>query len=216
MNLVQTRDLTQPGWYPDIRNAAMSHYWSGTAWIARRVWTGTHWIDSTLPPPIAPAVPTATPKPESMGRKIANRAYLTLGGVAVAAIGCMMPWATQNYGFVTTTIDGTSTGGGQIDLVLALVVAGLSVLFFTGRTGVKSIVFSLVLAVLMVVICVANMVSVANVIDKEHAAAGRALIETGTATRLGAGILIVFAGGLIVVVGLVLSLFGARGARSTR
>jgi hypothetical protein len=215
MDCAQTPDMTKRGWYSDTRDAAVRHYWSGTAWTARRVWTGTHWIDSAAPRPAAVVMPSATAKPASVARKLANRAFLTIGSAGLAAIGCMLPWATQNYGYVSQTINGTSAGGGQVDLVLALVIAGLGVLFLIGRTGMKTNVLSLVLATLLVVICVANMADISNVIDKEHAAGGNVLAETGAGTQFGAGIAIVFVSGLFAILGLLLMQFGARAARST-
>jgi hypothetical protein len=214
MDSLRTDDMIKSGWYPDARDAAVSHYWSGTAWTARRVWTGSEWIDPAAPRPETAVVATPTPAP--IARRLANRAFVTIGGAGVAAIGCALPWASVDYGLGTQAINGTQVGGGQIDLVLALLIAGLGVLFLTGRTGAKANLGSLVLAALLVVICVANMVDISNLIDKERAAGGDALFDTGASIQFGSGVVIVLLGGLVAVVGLLLTTFGARAARSDR
>jgi Na+/H+ antiporter NhaC len=214
MDSVRTLGMSEPGWYPDTRDAAVTHYWSGTAWTERRVWTGTQWIDPAAPRPETAVVHGAIPASAPIGRKLANRAYVTVGGASVAAIGCALPWASVDYGLGSQSINGTQAGGGQIDLVLALVIAGLGVLFLTGRTGFKTNVLSLVLAALVVVICVANMVDIVNLIDKEQAAAGDALTDTGTSTQLGSGIVIVLVSGLTAVVGLLSTLVRTRRVRT--
>jgi hypothetical protein len=66
MNDIRTPDMSRPGWYPDTPDATVSHYWDGSAWTARRVWTGnqhvyTRGLNSSEPLAAALAPTTGTP-----------------------------------------------------------------------------------------------------------------------------------------------------------
>jgi hypothetical protein len=151
----------------------------------------------------------ATPVRNRISGKAANRTFLTLAGTGLVVIGCLLPWATQNNGFTTQTIGGTSAGGGDVDLVLALVIGSLAGLFLAGRTGFKTNMTALLLAALVVVVCIANMANISRLINQEKITTD-ALPGSSPGTSLGIGLVIVLVGGCLAVVGSILTIAAAR------
>jgi hypothetical protein len=217
-----------PGWHPDPNNAGRALFWTGTTWAGERVWNGTAWVDPGQPayrpampppagswpapsgsipsaPPVAAAV-TRTPVP----RRLRNRAWLAIGGGALMVIGSILPWATQNYIVTTTTVNGTSVGGGQFSIVLALVIAAFAGLTLNGVIGAKkSGIVILLLGILAIAICIGNMSDISGVIDQEKSQSA-GLISTGAGTKFGAGLLVLLIADIVVIISGLLTLFSRR------
>jgi hypothetical protein len=127
---------------------------------------------------------------------------MTLIGAGLVVVGCLMPWASA-FGFAT--VSGTSTGGGDVDIVLGLIVATLGVLGMTGRIGTKGTITNFWLSALVVVIAIANIASLSNLIN-----------ETGgdsSGITVGIGLIIVLIGGCLASVGTLLTWLDARKMR---
>ena len=168
---------------------------------------------ATMPPTTyVPGYPVAAgygvPPRAAMSKKVSNRAILAIVGGAIAALGCLLPWATASVLGSDISVKGTSAAGGQFDLVLGLVVALLGGLFLAGRTGIKTNILSLVLAALLVVVCIANMVDISNFIDKQKSTTDE--YGLGFSVHVGFGIVLVLIGGCIAFVALVLIIAGGR------
>jgi len=217
------------GWYPDPADPRVSRFWTGAQWAGERFWDGSGWVDrAPLGPTPWPASGTSgyqpgggtpgavnqwggvvgpTPRP-ALSPRIRNRVFATLIGAACIVIGALLPWASQNNGFATSTIDGTSAGGGQISIVIGLIIGVLAALFLAGTIGRRSTVGTLVLGALVVVIAVANLANLEDIIKKEADVPG--LSGTGAGTQAGAGLLVLLVGSSVVVVASIMTLWATR------
>jgi hypothetical protein len=144
--------------------------------------------------------------------RVRTRLIIIIAGAILMIIGCVLPWAQQDYGITTVTVQGTSAGGGQVSLVIGLGILALSALFLAGIVGKWANILSLILGVLALSICVANMANVSDVIDQEKQDVP-SLTDAGAGTSFGAGLLILLVGCVVVIVASVLAIFAAR-ARS--
>jgi hypothetical protein len=159
-------------------------------------------------PAFGPSAAIGAPKPP-VPRRLRNLALLILGGTGLMVIGSMLPWASQDYVITTTTVHGTSVGGGEFSIVLALVIAALTGLALSRIVGPrKTGIWVLILGVLAISICIANMANVSDVIDQEKSSGITA--ATGAGTKLGAGLLVLLVGDLIVIAGAIMIVLSAR------
>lgn len=140
-------------------------------------WDGAQWQPIAVPPPAVAVMNVRTRQ-------------VLLGGAAATALGSLLPWATGPFGI---SFSGTS-GDGVITLIVAVVVAGLS-LAFRRRLVIA-------LAVL------AGLVAMATAVyDTAH-------ISTTEFAGVGYGLVVTDVGALAMVVGTVLAYRDRRTART--
>jgi Protein of unknown function (DUF2510) len=219
---------------------AGERFWNGVAWIDPAPPANPLPVSALTYPAAAssatyaPAPPTVTypapgqwapappahmggPLPALSGRIVAtgalrSRLLLILAGAAVVIIGSLLPWATQNDGITTTTIDGSSAGGGQVLIVIGLALAVLVGLYLAGIIGKRTNVAVLILGVLAIAICIANMSNISHVMGQEKTESAD-LVQSGGGTKYGVGLIVVLVGCVLVIVGSVMVWRAARARR---
>lgn len=212
---------SSPGWFSDPGNPQVSRYWTGAQWAGERIWNGAAWIDSrppALPPQPVYAGPGAAPFTATATRTpaigpVRNRLLLTVAGAVLVVIGSVLPWATQNNGITTTTINGSSVGGGQFLIIVGLAIAVLAGLYLSGVIGKRSCIASLVLGALAITICFANMANISDVMDKEKANDPTFQLNGG-GTHSGIGLFVVLIGCVLVLVATIMTMRSARVRRA--
>jgi hypothetical protein len=177
-------------------------------------------VGDSAAPPVPPVVATTTaaivttPNDAAtrspLPGRVKNWVLLTLGGAGLMIFGCLLPWASQNNGLTTQTVSGISAGGGQVSIVLGIIIAVLAALFWTGKVGKKNAIATLVLGALGTAISVANMANVSDVINQEKRQTGG--LVSGVGTKMGAGLLLLLVGCVVVVVGSIMTLIRGRSA----
>jgi hypothetical protein len=201
---------TVAGWYPDSTGGHEFRYWDGGAWTSHVSDGG---VVTDAPLMAAPAATVGVPLgvqqvgvPSTTADQLKTRLIFVLVGAGAILIGALLPWANQNNGFTTVSIDGTETGGGGISIVVALVVAAIAGLTMSRGFGRGSMIATLVLGCLEVVLVVANLADLGQIADEE-AELG---LPPGVGTTAGMGIIIALLGGAIVVIASILAIRTAQ------
>jgi hypothetical protein len=124
-------------------------------------------------------------------------------------VGVLLPYATQNNGITTNTIHGTDRSGGEVTIVIALMIAVLAGLFINGIIGRRSAIATLLLGGIALAICIGNMSNISGVMDQEKSESAD-LINAGVGTQFGAGLFVVLVGCSLVLIGSIMTFASAR------
>lgn len=204
-------EVVGAGWYPDSTSGHEFRYWDGQVWTNQ---VSDNGVVSEFSPAVAPAQngsaafdggQPAAGSPTTSS-KLRSRLTFVLVGAGAILLGALLPWASQNNGFTTTTISGTSTGGGGISIFLALVIAAIAGMTLSRGFGRGSVIATLLLGCLELVVVIGNFADLANTMDEELQQG----LPEGTGTSPGAGLVIALIGAGIVVVASLLALRAAK------
>ncbi len=199
--------MTNAGWYPDPADERVMRYWDGSEWKGQRV------LNVPAPTSPAPVAPTTEVSPTSTVQTLAERfpmtktSWVLFGGVALAAIGVLMPWEHDTMALSTITRGPTSSPAGAMFLFVVLAAVGW--LAWPSRTEELSKKRRVALAVLAGVLgffVVAKFASLAHA--QAQAQAQAAKVDSGlfpglgsaTEIKYGVGLgLFVYAAGVITI-----------------
>ncbi len=215
--------MTNAGWYPDPADERVMRYWDGVEWKDQRVLNvPAHAAEAA---PVAEIAPAATPVPSvapaadtpaspfSTVQTLVERIPLTktamilFSGVAVAAVGVLMPWEHDTLSLSTITRGPTSSAGGAVFLFALLGVVGW--LAWPSRTGELSKKRRVAIAVLAGVLGFFVLAKFASLAHANANAQAQAAKEDsglfpglGSATEIHYGVgfgLFVYAAGVITI-----------------
>lgn len=176
------------GWHQDDDDPTISRYWDGTSWQGSLAWNGTAWVagpmaatDPGTEAPVPPSVPGAshrTPDADVVGTatsglaRLSRPAKIILAGVAVAAVGVLLPWETVSSSIGSTT-DGPIDHGGAAILLFGF-LAGIVALLWSHREGalaVPRLVGIGVIVAIMLVLGLARMAAIGDAVSQQEAQA---------------------------------------------
>ena len=158
-----------PGWYPDPSNPQIMRFWNGSEWTTgRSVPVGI----GEQPAARTPATTgTSTTGVQFQMPQLSTLAWLTFGGVALVALGAMLPWVEVHtaYGY---SVRETPQGGSAF--LFWLLGAAIVALAWPARTGTLSKARCIGLTVIgsYLTLCAFTNIAAVGKLNDEHPGAG--------------------------------------------
>lgn len=131
--------------------------------------------------------------PQARGRSTRAPALVLLGGAALIAVGCLLPWFVSGSGTGRTTLAGIDTDDGEILLAAAGAIAVLGLLAGLGGVLRALVTVSALLVSLFVLIT--------SVVDARDIAELTSALPGGGLGNVGIGLWAVIAGAVTALVG---------------
>ncbi len=104
--------------------------------------------------------------------------WVLVGGAVLLAIGSVLPWASATSLGDDVTVNGTESDG-VLTILMAALVAGLGFPLVRRATGAGRLVPALVVALLALALCVADMVDIERIANETSGLVAGTTIEYG-------------------------------------
>jgi hypothetical protein len=198
--------MANAGWYPDPTDERVMRYWNGAEWTTERALNVPAEEVARAPAAQVSAFQTFTER-----FPMTKTAWFVFGGVALAAIGVLMPWEHDTTAVGSISRGPTSAAGGAV--LLFTLLAAVVWVAWPSRTEELSKARRISLGVLAAVLgffVVAKFASLAHASAQAHAQSANADDELfaglGSMTEIsygpGLGLFVYAAGVLTITIGL--------------
>ncbi len=201
-----------PAWLPDPLGRYQFRYWDGAEWTDQVSTNGSHERDplglAPGPAPVA-GVPVAHPvsvAPRPRPAWSAQVQLLVFGGAALMIVGSLLPWVKAEAGFLTVTKNGID-GDGTLTLVLAGMVA---LLFALLRQATAAGWIVVVLGGFAGAIALYDTIDVSQKADELTNSSSLVPVSAS----VGVGLWVTLAAAIVILVGGIVALAEAPGARA--
>ena len=113
--------MTNAGWYPDPTDARVMRYWDGIEWKGERVLNVPASTTTAAPDvPDEPALQLSTVATLAERFPMTKTSWFLFSGVAVAALGVLMPWEHDTMALSSISRGPTASAGGAVLLFVLL------------------------------------------------------------------------------------------------